>query len=74
MGKGAWDLPVHFFATSSDSTVIDKLRVLKKYTGPETSLVVQGLRLQAPNAGGLGSIPNQGAGSHMPQLRLSTAK
>ncbi|TEA38635.1 hypothetical protein DBR06_SOUSAS110563, partial [Sousa chinensis] len=29
------------------------------------SLVVQWLRLQAPNAGGPGSIPGQGTRSHM---------
>ena len=40
---------------------------IKKKTG--TSLVVQWLRLCAPNAGGLGSIPGQGTRSHMPQLR-----
>ena len=34
-----------------------------------TCLVVQGLRLHAPNAGGPGSIPSQGTRSHMPQLR-----
>ena len=39
-----------------------------------TSLVVQWLRLCAPNAGGLGSIPGQGARSHMQQLRPSAAK
>ena len=33
-----------------------------------TSLVVPWLRLQAPNAGGLGSIPGQGTRSHMLQL------
>ena len=30
-----------------------------------TSLVVQWLRLRAPNAGGPGSIPGQGTRSHM---------
>ena len=35
----------------------------------ETSLVVQWLRLFAPSAGGLGSIPGQGARSLMPQLK-----
>ena len=35
-----------------------------------TSLVVQWLRLHAPNAGGLGSIPGQGTRSRMPQLRV----
>ena len=41
---------------------------LKELTlGP--SLVVQWLRLHAPNAGGPGLIPGQETGSHMPQLR-----
>ena len=35
-----------------------------------TSLVVQWLRLHAPNAGGQGSIPGQGTRAHMPQLRV----
>ena len=34
------------------------------------SPVVQWLRLCAPNAGGLGSIPGQGTRSHMLQLRV----
>ena len=34
-----------------------------------TSLVLQWLRLHAPNAGGLGSTPGQGTRSHMLQLR-----
>ena len=38
-----------------------------------TSLVVQWLRLHTPNAGGLGSIPGQGTGSHMPQLKIPHA-
>ena len=33
------------------------------------SLVVQWLRLHAPHAEGLGSIPGQRTRSHMPQLR-----
>ena len=33
------------------------------------SLVVQWLRLQAPNTGNLGSIPGQGTRSHVPKLR-----
>ena len=32
--------------------------------------LVQWLRLQAPYAGGLGSIPGQGTRSHMPQLKI----
>ena len=35
-----------------------------------TSLVVQWLRLCAPGAGGMGSIPSQGTRSHMSQLRV----
>ena len=35
-----------------------------------TSLVIQWLRLHAPNAGGPGSIPGQGTRYHMPQLRV----
>ena len=34
-----------------------------------TSLVVQGLRLHTPNAGGLGLIPRQGTRFRMLQLR-----
>ena len=34
------------------------------------SLVVQWLRLQTPNAGGLGSIPSQGTRACMLQLRI----
>ena len=37
--------------------------ILKNDTG--TSLVAQWIRLCAPNAGGLGSIPGQGTRSHM---------
>ena len=43
----------------------------KTFTG--TSLVVQWLRLQAPNARGPSSIPGQGTISHMPQLRPGAA-
>ena len=38
-----------------------------------TSLVVQWLRLHAPNAGGQDSIPGQGTGCHMPQLKPDAA-
>ncbi|TEA29464.1 hypothetical protein DBR06_SOUSAS510016, partial [Sousa chinensis] len=37
------------------------------------SLVVQWLRLCAPNAGGPGSVPGQGARSHVPQLKILRA-
>ena len=36
--------------------------------------MVQWLRLHAPNAGGMGSIPGQGTRSHMPQLKSSRAE
>ena len=38
----------------------------------ETSLMVQWLRLHAPNARDPGSFPGQGTRSHMLQLRPST--
>ena len=41
---------------------------------PGTSLVVQWLRLQASNAGGLGLIPGQESRYHMPQLRVHMPK
>ena len=41
-----------------------------KYIINGTCLVVQGLRLWAPDAAGLGLIPGQGTRSHMLQLRL----
>ena len=44
------------------------INFLNLYAG--TSLMVQWLRLHAPNAGGLVSIPGQGNRSHMPQLRV----
>ena len=36
-------------------------------------MVVQWLRLCAPNAGGPGSTPGQGTGSHMVQLKILRA-
>jgi len=47
---------------------------LKNWSLFGTSLMVQWLRLQAPNAGGQGSIPGQGTRSHMLQLRPRAAK
>ena len=41
-----------------------------KYSTQQTSLMVQWLRLRAPNTGGLSSILDQGTGSHMPKLRV----
>ena len=42
--------------------------ISKNFLG--TSLVVQWLRFHAPSAGSPGSIPGQGTGSHMPQLKI----
>ena len=39
-----------------------------------TSLLVQQLRLHAPNVGGLGLIPGQETRSHMPKQRPRAAK
>ena len=39
-----------------------------------TCLMIQWLRLHAPNAGGLGSIPGEGTRSHMKQLRSIAAR
>ena len=36
--------------------------------------MVQGLRIHAPNARDLGSIPGQGTRSHMPQLKIAHAE
>ena len=44
----------------------------KKQKYGATPLVVQWLRLHAPNAESLGSIPGQGTRSHMLQLRVYT--
>ena len=49
-------------------------RNVSEGTDPGTSLVVQWLRLHAPNAGALGLIPGQGTWFHMPQLRPSAAR
>ena len=51
-----------------------KRNLIFKETPRGTSLVVQGLRFHAPNAGGLGSIPGQGTRACMPQLRASIKK
>ena len=45
-----------------------------KYEHLGTSLVVPWLRLLAPNAGSLGSIPGQRIRSHIPQPRVQMAQ
>ena len=49
---------------------IDGQWALLKFLQTGISLVVHWLRLQAPKAGDLGSIPDQGIRSHMPQIRV----
>ena len=46
------------------------MELLLKAVQEGTSPVVQWLRLQAPKAGGLSSIPDQGTRFRMPQLRV----
>ena len=48
-------------------------KVRHKNRSSGTGLMVQRLRLCAPNAGGLGSIPGQGTRSHMLQLKIPHA-
>ena len=55
-GAGSWGKAILLLAANSDNL--------------GTSLIVQWLRLWAPNAGGLGLIPGQRTGSHMLQLRV----
>ena len=52
-------------ATRSNKQIHQSCRIKDQHTG--TLLVVQRLRLHAPNAGGLGSILGQGTRSRMPQ-------
>ena len=47
---------------------------VKQVKDEETSPVVQWLRLRAPNAGGLASIPGQGVRACTPQLRTGAAQ
>ena len=48
-------------------------QTLKGLWSGGSSLVVQWLRLHAPNSGGLGSTPGQGTRSHMPRLKTPCA-
>ena len=57
-----------FWSVSSDQSA---LGALIKFKG--TSLVVQWVRLHAPNAGGTGSIRGWRTGSHMLQRKPGTA-
>ena len=60
-------------SSSSSCTVLGKLwnsSFLHSTIISGTSLVVQWLRLRAPNVGGPGLIPGQGTRSHILQLRV----
>ena len=57
-----WDL---------SSLIRDQIHIMAvKVPSPGNSLVVQWLRLHAPNAGGLGLIPGQETRSRMLQLKI----
>ena len=49
---------------------VERFRTRAKEHRLGTPLLAQGLRLCAPNAGGLGLISGQGTRSHMPKLRV----
>ena len=55
---------------STFSLILVILCVCLNHSQPGTSLVVQWLRLCAPNGEGLGSVPGQGTNSRMLQLRV----
>ena len=56
----------------SASLIVREVKL--KTTVRRTSLVVQWLRLCAPNAAGPGSIPGQGTKPHLPQLKILQAE
>ena len=72
------ELTFHFFVTSGTLLTqgvcwfSETMYILPKRKA-ETFLVVQGLRLHDPNAGGLGSNPDQGTRSHTLQLKTPNA-
>ena len=57
-----------------DGLMVTCSELREKINRGGTSLVVQWLKLRAPNAGGLGFIPAQGTESHMPQLKIMPAR
>ena len=65
--REAWHLAVQG-VTNSWTWLVDWTTTTTK--GTENSLLVLWLKLQAPNAGGPGLIPDLGTRSHMPQLRV----
>ena len=64
-------LPKVPFKYFKETLFLKKTWLFKKREG--TALVIQWLRLHAPNAEGPGSIPGQGTRSHMPQLKIPHA-
>ena len=65
------NLELRILTQRSDLSILYK--TLETSERQDTSLVAQWLRLQAPNAGGLDSIPGQGTRSHEPQLKVPHA-
>ena len=61
------NINLHIQVAQQIPSKINTMRLTNRHLG--TSLVVQWLRLRAPNAGGPGSIPGQGTRSRMLQLR-----
>ena len=72
LGFSSYSLPSQWLLFSN--VFLSLFYPLLRNSTLRTSLIVQWLNLQAPNAGGLGSIPGQRTRSHMPQLKPSTAK
>ena len=64
-------LKTNLFPRNGDTSLNPRTILLEP--NPRTTLVVQWLRLCAPNAGDLSSIPGQGTRSHMPQLKIPCA-
>ena len=75
MHRGTWQATVHSIAKRQ--TRLKQLSTAKtdiKSGALGTFLMVQGLRLSTPHAGGPGSIPGQGTRTYMPELQPSMAK
>ena len=70
--REAWRAVIHGVQRISNFiNFILKYVFIKNFLG--TSLVVQWLRLCAPNAGGPGSLPSQGTRSHVLQQKILCA-
>ena len=69
--NGEWGFfPVVSNWSMSSVIYLWKNYLLRNSKHPRTSLVAQWLRFYPPNAGGPGSIPDQGTRSHIPQLNI----